>query len=148
MKVILLADVKGQGKKDQMVEVSDGYARNFLFPRKLAKPADNQAVTELKNKQAAAQHKIDVERAAARATAEKLMTVQPVIRVSAGADGRLYGAVTAKDIAEVLSAQFGITVDKRKISVPEPIKTYGSYELDVRLYTDVSGKIRLIVTEK
>ena len=72
MKVILMADVKGQGKKDQMVEVSDGYARNFLFPRKLAKPADNQAVTELKNKQAAAQHKIDVERATAKEIAEKL----------------------------------------------------------------------------
>ena len=148
MKVILLADVKGQGKKDQMVEVSDGYARNFLFPRKLAKPADNQAVTELKNKQAAAQHKIDVERANARDIAQRLTQIQLVIRTGAAADGRLYGAVTSKDVAEQLSAQFGIAVDKRKITLPEPIKTYGSYELDVRLYNDVSGKIHLIVTEK
>ena len=148
MKVILTADVKGQGKKDQLVEVSDGYARNFLFPRKLAKPADNQAVTELKNKQAAAQHKIDTERAAARAIAEKLTTIQPVFRVGAGADGRLYGSVTSKDIAELLARDHGITVDKRKITLNDPIKAYGSYELDVRLYTDVMGKIRLIVTEK
>ena len=148
MKVILTADVKGQGKKDQMVEVSDGYARNFLFPRKLAKPADNQAVTELKNKQASAQHKIDTERAAARAIAEKLTTIQPVFRVGAAADGRLYGSITSKDVAELLAREYGITVDKRKINMGEPIKAYGSYELDVRLYTDVSGKIRLIVTEK
>ena len=148
MKVILLSDVKGQGKKDQMVEVSDGYARNFLFPRKLAKPADNQAVTELKNKQAAAQHKIDTERANARAIAEKLTTIQPVIRAGAAADGRLYGAVTTKDVAELLAREFGITVDKRKITMSEPIKAYGTYELDVKLYSDVSGKIRLIVTEK
>ncbi len=148
MKVILLADVKGQGKKDQLVEVSDGYARNFLLPRKLAKPADNQAVTELKNKQAAAQHKIDTDRANARAIAEKLTTFQVIFRAGAAADGRLYGSITSKDIAETLARDYGITVDKRKISLPEPIKAYGSYELDVRLYTDVSGKIRLIVTEK
>ena len=148
MKVILLTDVKGQGKKDQLVEVSDGYARNFLFPRKLAKAADNQAVTELKNKQAAAQHKIDVERANAKEIAQKLTTFQAVFRVGASADGRLYGAITSKDIAEKLAADHGITVDKRKITMAEPIKAYGSYEVDVRLYTDVAGKIRLIVTEK
>ena len=148
MKVILLADVKGQGKKDQLIDVSDGYARNFLFPRKLAKPADNQAMTELKNKQAAAQHKIDTERAAAKEIAQKLTAVRPVFRVGAGADGHLYGSVTSKDIAELLAAEYGITVDKRKIALAEPIKAYGSYELDVRLYSDVSGKISLIVTEK
>ena len=148
MKVILLADVKGQGKKDQMVEVSDGYARNFLFPRKLAKPADNQAVTELKNKQAAAQHKIDVERAAARETAEKLTALKVIFKVGASADGRLYGSITAKDVAEKLASDHGITVDKRKISMPDGIKAYGSYDLDVKLYTDVSGKIHVVVTEK
>ena len=148
MKVILLADVKGQGKKDQLVEVSDGYARNFLLPRKLAKPADNQAVTELRNKQAAAQHKIDTDRANAKEIAEKLTTFQLLFRVGASEDGRLYGAITSKDIAEKLAADHGITVDKRKISMADPIKAYGSYEVDVRLYTDVSGKIRLIVTEK
>ena len=148
MKVLLLQDVKGQGKKDQIVDVSDGYARNFLLPRKLAKPADNQAVTELRNKQAAAQHKIDTDRANAKEIAEKLTTFQLLFRVGASEDGRLYGAITSKDIAEKLAADHGITVDKRKISMADPIKAYGSYEVDVRLYTDVSGKIRLIVTEK
>jgi large subunit ribosomal protein L9 len=148
MKVILKADVKGQGKRDQLVEVSDGYARNYLFPRKLAIPADNQAVTELKNKQAAAQHKIDTDRAAAREVAAKLDTVKVIFRVGAGADGRLYGSVTSKDIAEALEKDHGIAVDKRKITLAEPIKAYGSYDLDVKLYSDVSGKIHLVVTEK
>ncbi|MBO5356023.1 MAG: 50S ribosomal protein L9 [Clostridia bacterium] len=148
MKVILTADVKGQGKKDQMVEVSDGYARNFLFPRKLAKPADNQAVTELKNKQAAAQHKIEVERAAAKETAAKLETFKVLFKVGASTDGRLYGSITSKDVAEKLAADHGITVDKRKITLNEPIKAYGSYDLDVKLYTDVAGKIHVVVTEK
>lgn len=148
MKVILLTDVKGQGKKDQLVEVSDGYARNFLLPRKLAKPADNQAVTELKNKQAAAQHKIDVERAAAKASAEKLTAIKVIFKVGASADGRLYGSITSKDVAEKLAADHGITVDKRKISMPDAIKAYGSYDLDVKLYNDVSGKIHVVVTEK
>ncbi|MBR7181901.1 MAG: 50S ribosomal protein L9 [Clostridia bacterium] len=148
MKVILLADVKGQGKRDQMVEVSDGYARNFLFPRKLAIPADNQSMSELRNKQAAAQHKIDTERAAAREIAAKLEGIKLVFKLGAGADGRLYGSVTSKDIAEALASQHKITVDKRKISLSDPIKAYGDYDLDVRLYTDVSGKIHLTVTEK
>lgn len=148
MKVILTTDVKGQGKKDQLVEVSDGYARNFLFPRKLAIPADNQAMTELKNKQAAVQHKIDTERAAAKEVAERLMGIKLVFRVGAGADGRLYGSVTTKDVAEKLAAEHKITVDKRKITLTDPIKAYGDYELDVRLYNDVNGKIHLVVTEK
>ena len=147
MRVILLADVKGQGKKDQLVEVSDGYARNYLFPRKLAKPADNQAVTELKNKEAARQHKIDTDRAAAKATAEKLTAVLLTFKVGAGADGHLYGSVTTKDIAERLEKEHGITVDKKKISPSDPLKAYGKYELDVKLYTDVSGKINVIVTD-
>jgi len=148
MKVILTADVKGQGKKDQLVEVSDGYARNFLLPRKLAIPADNQAMNELRNKEASRQHKIDTERAAAKAAAEKLDTIKLVFRVGAGADGRLYGSVTSKEIAERLEKEHKITVDKRKISLPEPIKAYGSYDLDVKLYTDVAGKIHLVVTEQ
>ena len=148
MKVILTTDVKGQGKKDQLIEVSDGYARNFLFPKKLAKPADNQAVTELKNKQAAAQHKIDVDRAAAKEAAEKLETLKVIFKVGASADGRLYGSITAKDVAEKLATDHKITVDKRKITMAEPIKAYGSYDLDVKLYNDVAGKIHVVVTEK
>ena len=148
MKVILKADVKGQGKKDQMVEVSDGYARNFLLPRKLAIIADNQAVNEMKNKEAAQKHRIEVERAAAKDAAAKLEGIMLTFKVGAGADGRLYGSVTTKEIAEKLAKEHGLTVDKRKITLPEPIKAYGKYDLDVKLYTDVSGKIHLIVTEQ
>lgn len=147
MKVILTADVKGQGKKDQLVEVSDGYARNFLLPKKLAIPADNKAINEMKNREASKQHKIETERAAAREIAEKLTTIVLTVKVGAGADGHLYGSVTSKEIAEKLKAEHGIEVDKRKINCPAPIKAYGKYELDVRLYTDVAGKIHLIVTD-
>lgn len=147
MKVILTADVKGQGKKDQLVEVSDGYARNFLLPRKLAIPADNKAINEMKNKEASRQHKIDMERAAAKEAAERLSAIVLKFRIGAGADGHLYGSVTAKEIAEKLEKEYGVIVDKRKITIPAPIKAYGSYDLDVRLYTDVTGKIHLIVTD-
>lgn len=147
MKVILTTDVKGQGKKDQLIEVSDGYARNFLLPRKLAIPADNKAINEMKNREASKQHKIDTERAAAREAAEKLSGILLTFKIGAGADGHLYGSVTSKEIAEKLAAEHGITVDKRKIALPSPIKGYGKFELDVRLYTDVTGKINLIVTE-
>ena len=147
MKVILNADVKGQGKKDQMVEVSDGYARNFLFPKKLARPADNQAVTELKNKQASAQHKIDVERAAAKEAAAKLETVKVVIKAGASADGRLYGSITSKDIADDLKRVHGIEIDKRKIQLDAPIKAFGTYRLDVKLYPEIVGKLTVVVTD-
>lgn len=147
MKVILTADVKGQGKKDQLIEVSDGYARNFLLPKKLAILADSKALNEMKNREAAKQHKIDTERAAAKETAEKLTAIVLKFKIGAGADGHLYGSVTSKEIAEKLNAEYGLDVDKRKISLPAPIKAYGSYDLDVRLYPDVTGKIHLVVTD-
>ena len=115
MKVLLLADVKGQGKKDQIVEVSDGYARNFLFPKKLAVVADNKAMSEAKSKEEAKQYKLSEEKKAARALAEKLGALTVVVTASSGADGRLYGSITAKDIAEKLSAQHKIEIDKRKL---------------------------------
>ena len=148
MKVILTQDVKGQGKKDQVVDVSDGYARNFLFPKKLAIVADAKAMNELKNKEASHQHKVELERADARALAEKLSAITLKLVCKSGSDGRLYGAVTAKDVADALEKNYGISVDKRKITIPEPIKSYGKYNLDVKLYTDVSGKINLLVTDK
>ncbi len=148
MKVILTQDVKGQGKKDQVIEVSDGYARNFLLPKKLAIPADAKAMNEIKNKEASLKHKIDTERAEAKALAEKLDAVLLKLVCKSGADGKLYGAVTAKDIAEALEKNHSLSVDKRKIAIPEPIKTYGKFDLDVKLYTDVSGKIHLLVTDK
>lgn len=147
MQVILTADVKGQGKKDQIINVSDGYARNFLFPKKLAIPADKKAIADVKNREASRQHKIDTERAEAQAVAEKLAGVLVKIKMGAGADGRLYGSVTAKDVAESLEKDHKIVIDRRKIVINEPIKAYGSYTLDVKLYTEVTGKINVLVCQ-
>lgn len=147
MKVILLTNVKGLGKKDEMVEASDGYARNYLIPKKLAIIADNKAQNELKGKEAAKQYKIDEEKKAARETAARLEGTTVKIRSASGADGRLYGAVTAKDIAEALEKEFGITVDKRKIELSDPIKAYGTFSVSVKLYTDIMGKFTVVVHE-
>lgn len=147
MKVILLENVKGLGKKDDMVEAAEGYARNYLIPKKLAIFADNKAQNELKGRLASRQFKIDEERKAAVALAEKLGSTVVKIRSASGADGRLYGAVTAKDIAEALAKDHGITVDKRKIELADNIKTYGTFSVTVKLYTDVSGKFTVVVHE-
>ena len=148
MKVVFLADVKGQGKKDQIKEVSDGYARNFLLPKKLAVPADAKMMNEIKNKEASKQHKIDTEKAAAKELSEKLQKITVKITAQAGGDGRLYGSVTSKDIAEALEKQFGITVDRRKMSLDDPIKAFGLYSIDVKLYSEISGKINVSVSDK
>ena len=148
MKVVLLADVKGQGKKDQVVEVSDGYARNFLFPKKLAISADSNALNEIKNKEASKQHKLDVEKANALDIAKKLESITVVFEYAAGPDKKLYGSVTAKDVADELKKKHGIDIDKRKITLAEPIKSFGSFKADVKLFSDVNGKISIEVTSK
>lgn len=145
MKVVLLADVKGQGKKNQVIDVSDGYARNFLLPRKLAVLADSKVMSEIKSKEESEAFRIREEQKAARAVAERLASINVKIKCSAGADGRLYGAVTAKDVAEVLARDFGITVDKRKITMNEQIRSYGVFPVEVRLYADVVGKFSVVV---
>ena len=120
MKVLLLADVKGKGKKDQIINVSDGYARNFLFPKKLAVEADAKAMADAKTKEDARLYKIEQEKAAARGMAEKLAAVTVKIKASAGADGRLYGSITTSDIATALKEQHGLEVDRRKIELTAP----------------------------
>ena len=147
MKVVLLQDVQGQGKKDQIIEVSDGYARNFLFPKKLALEANAQILNDIKNKEAARQRKIDLERQAARETAEKLQGLIVKIKVQSGtsADGKFYGSVTTKDIGEALAAQHGIEVDRRKIVLADPIKAYGTFTVDVKLYPEITGKLNVLV---
>ncbi len=145
MKVVLLQDVKGQGKKDQIIDVSDGYARNFLFPKKLAAIADAKVLNDIKNKEAAKARKIELEKQAARETAAQFEGIVVKIKVSSGADGRLYGAVTTKDIAEALLDQHKIEVDKRKIVLDDPIKAYGTYTLDVKLYPEIAGKLTVVV---
>ena len=147
MKVMLLQDVKGKGKKDEIVNVSDGYARNFLFPKKLAIEADAKALADAKNKEDAKKFKIEQDKAAAKAIAEKLQGVTVKIKATAGADGRLYGSITTADVAAALKEQASIDVDKRKIVSDGAIKAFGSYTLDVKLYTEIVGKINLIVCE-
>ena len=148
MKVLLLQDVKGKGKKDTIVDVSDGYARNFLLPKGVAVEADAKIMNDYKNKQAAKKHHEEMEKQAAKETVEKLAGLVVKILATAGADGRFYGSVTTKDIAEDLEKQHGITVDKRKIVLDDAIKAFGSYSLDVKLYPEISGKLNVIVTQK
>jgi large subunit ribosomal protein L9 len=145
MKVILLCDVKGQGKKDQIVNVSDGYARNFLFPQKKAVPADAKATSELKSKEEAKQYKISEDRKAAQAIADKINGTEVRIQMGHGQDGRLYGSVTAKDIAEALAKKLSIDVDKRKIQMKEAIKAYGNYSLEIKILADIVGKFTVVV---
>ena len=148
MKVVLLQDVKAQGKKNDIVEVSEGYARNFLFPKKLAIPADAKALNDIKNKKSSEAHKIELERQAAKELSAKLEGITVKLQVEGGSEGRLYGAVTAKDIAEALKSQFGVEIDKRRIVLDAPIKAYGTYKLDAKLYQEISGKVTVMVIEK
>ena len=145
MKVILLCDVKGQGKKDQIVEVSDGYARNFLFPQKKAVPADAKATNELKNKEEAKQFKINEDRKAAKALADKVNNIEIEIVMGHGADGRLYGSVTAKDIADELKKRIGVDIDKRKIQLKDNIKAYGKHDVQLKILSDISAKFVVYV---
>lgn len=147
MKVILTQDVKAQGKKGQIINVSDGYARNFLFPKGLAVVADAKAMADIKNKEAAQQHKIEVERAEAKELAKKLEPVVIKLKLQAGPDGRLFGSVTSKDIADELEKSTGIKLDKKKIMLDDPIKSYGTYTIDVKLYSEVTGKINVVVSD-
>ena len=145
MKVILLCDVKGQGKKDQIVEVSDGYARNFLFPQKKAIAADAKATSELKSKEASKQFKQSEEKKAAEALAAKIKEITVEIKMEHGQDGRLYGSVTAKDIAEELKKMLSTDIDKRKIVLKDAIKAYGNYSVEIQLHPEVSAKFTVKV---
>ena len=145
MKVILLCDVKGQGKKDQIVDVSDGYARNFLFPQKKAVPADAKATNELKNKEESKQFKINEDRKAAQALADKINGVEIEIIMGHGADGRLYGSVTAKDIAEQLAKRVSADIDKRKIIMKDAIKAYGKHDVQLKILGDIIAKFVVYV---
>lgn len=147
MKVILLADIKGKGKKDQVIEVSDGYARNYLFAKKLAIAADNKALNELKGREVSKQHKYDVEKAAALKTASKLKTVTLVLERKAGTKNRIFGVVTAKEIAQHLKQEYDIVVDKKKFSMEGPINSFGTYKIKAKLFSDVLATITVQVIE-
>ncbi len=147
MKVILQQDVKGQGKKGQMVEVSDGYGRNFLLPRKLAVEATAENVNTMKMQDKAKAARLAEEKAAAQALAERLKGVQVKIKARAGQGGKLFGSITSKEISEELKKQFDIDVNKSKIVLSDPIKSFGSFEVKCKLGSEVSGAINLLVIE-
>ncbi|MBP3327565.1 MAG: 50S ribosomal protein L9 [Clostridia bacterium] len=146
MKVILTQDVKNLGKKGEMVTTTDGYARNFLFPRKLATEANAQAMTELKNREDSQNHKIKVEKEAATDAASKLSGKTVKITAKAGQGGRLFGSVTAKEVAETIKKDFGITVDKRKITVSD-IKAFGTYQAQAKFYQGITADFSVMVSE-
>ena len=148
MKVILQKDVKGKGKKGQMIDVAEGYARNFLLPQKLAIIATADAMNTM-NLQAKAKAKADAEaKAAALAIAEKLKSSQVKIAAKGGNGGKLFGAVTGKEIAAALKEQFGMEVDSKKLVLAEPIKAFGSYEVKAKLGYEVSGTVYVLVVEE
>lgn len=147
MKVILQQDVKGQGKKGELKEVSDGYARNFLFPKKLAVEATSDNINTMKLQEKAKQAQIAKEKAEAKENAEKLKECTVKISAKAGSNGKLFGAVTSKEISDALSAQFGIEIEKNKIVQAEPIKTYGSFEVKVKLGHEISAVLKVMVVE-
>jgi len=148
MKVILQADVKGHGKKGELKEVSDGYARNFLLPRKLAAAATPENLAIMKQQDKAKAKKLEEDKAAAKEVAEKLEGIQVRITAKAGADGgKLFGSVTSKEIAEALSEQHGIVIEKNKIVQEDPIKTFGPYDIKCKLGFEISGVIHVLVVE-
>ena len=147
MKVILQQDVKGQGKKGQMVEVSDGYGRNFLLPRKLAVEATAENVNTMRMQDKAKQARLAEEKAQAQALAGRLKGVQVQIRARAGQGGKLFGSITSKEISEELKAQFGLDVGKSKIVLSDPIKSFGAFDVKCKLGSEVSGEIHVLAIE-
>ena len=148
MKVILQQDVKGQGKKGQMVEVAEGYARNFLLPRKLAIVATTDAINTMNLKEKARRAEEARQKAEAEATAEKLKECQVKLTAKAGNGGKLFGAVTTKEISEGLKAQFSIDIPKQKLVLDEPIKAFGTYQVKAKLGFEVVGTVYVSVFEE
>jgi len=142
---MLLADVKAQGKKGDIIDVSDGYARNFLLPKKLATIADTAALNEIKNKKEAAEHRAREEKRAANELAERLHGLTIYIEVNVGQDGKLYGSVTNQHVCEQLLKLHALDVDKRKVSFREPIHSCGTYVCDVKLHPEVTETINVVV---
>lgn len=148
MKVVLLKDVKGSGKKGELINVSDGYARNYLLPRDFAKEANAQVMNELKSAEDAKNYKIKKETEAARAAAKTIDGKTLKMFAKAGQGGKLFGSITSKEISDELKRLFGVDVDKRKIILGNDIKAFGTYECEVKLYSGVSAKIYVAVGEK
>lgn len=148
MKVVLLQDVKSQGKKGDLIDVSEGYARNFLFPRKLAVVAGSQVLTEIKSKEEAKEFHTSEEKTKANELKKKLEETELVIKKPSGDNDKFYGSVTNKEIAEELKNQFSIDIDKRKIALSKALKDYGEYKVQVKLYTDISADLKLTIVKE
>ncbi len=148
MKVVLKQDLKGTGKKDELVNVADGYARNYLFPRGLAVPADKGAVTDLKNKEESRKFKAETELENAKDLASRIDGTIVTVVSKAGSTGRLFGSVTAKEVAEAIEAKYGVGIDKRKIVLDGDIKNFGIYDAVVKIAPGVTAKVRVKVAEK
>ena len=147
MKVILLQDVKAQGKKGQMITVSDGYARNFLLPRKLAVEATADALNSKKNADEAAAFHAAEDKKAALALKEKLADITVKISAKAGSAGRLFGSVTTKEVSDALKKQYNIDLPKARLELSEPIKSFGTYQVKAKLYTEIQGVVNVKVEE-
>lgn len=147
MKVILLQDVKDQGKKGDLIDVSDGFARNYLIPRKLAKKADAASMTDIRNREESRRFKEEQAKKEALALKEKLETLTVVLHVQIGADGKAYGSVSGKDVAEELAGRHGVEIDKKKIEM-DAVKACGRYEAVVRVYPGVQAKLAVLVEPK
>ena len=147
MKVILLTDVKGQGKKGDTINVADGYGRNFLLARGLASPVSAQVQNDFAGKAASTQHKIDLDIAAARESQAKLEGKTFVLRAKGGESGKLFGAVTSKEIAALLEKESGIAIDKKKLVI-DTIKNFGTYSCTIKLYAGMSAKINVSVEKE
>lgn len=145
MKVVLLKDVKGSGKAGEVINVNEGYARNFLIPKGMAKEADAQTMNDVKIKQGAAAHKKELEIAEAKEIAKKLETVTVTVVGKAGANGKLFGAITNKEVADALKAEQGIDIDKKKINLGDSIKTAGIYNVTVKVYANISATMKVNV---
>lgn len=145
MKVILKADIKGVGKKDEVINASDGYVRNFLFPKNLAVEANTENMKKLQAKNDATQYKKDLEKEEAKRIADKMNKIMLKITVKAGENGKIFGGVSAKEISENLEKQENIKVDKKKINLKETIKTLGVHTVEIKLYEGVIGKIKIDV---
>ncbi len=145
MKVILMADIKGVGKKNEIINASDGYARNFLFPKKLAVEANNENMNKLQAQKDSSQYKKDIEKEEAKKMAEKMNKIMVRIIVKAGENGKIFGGVSAKEIAEYLEKEHNIKVDKKKIDLKETIKTLGIHTVEIKLYEGVVGKVKVDV---
>ncbi len=147
MKVILLEDVKSLGKKGQIVEVSDGYARNFVLPKKLGVEANGKNMNDLKLQKANEEKVAKEQLEAAKAFAAELETKEVIVSIKSGEGGRTFGSISSKEIAEAAKTQCGMEIDKKKIQMPEVIKSLGVYEVTVKLHPKVSGKLKVKVQE-